>query len=165
MAIGSLLDAVEDAARDDFNASHLPWRIDVEGPRSAVTSRVRMGGSWFVDCRVRRMTGRRGVRDIRETPGDFIAVLLVDRGTEIFTQNDVETAVPAGTAALWDSVWVDENSRCRQGPGPRRPCPASRIGAPQDPRDQLPSALFGTGCSCARRRMASCRRERTPSFA
>jgi len=104
MATGSLLDRVEDAAHDDFNASHLPWRIDVEGPRSAVTSRVRMGASWFVDCRVGRMTGRRGVRDIRETPGDFIAVLLVDRGTEIFTQDDVETAVPAGTAALWDSV-------------------------------------------------------------
>ncbi|HWM01715.1 MAG TPA: AraC family transcriptional regulator [Actinophytocola sp.] len=104
MATRSLLDPVEDAARDDFNASHLPWRIDVDGPRSAVTSRVRMGGSWFVDCRVGRMTGRRGVRDIRETPGDFIAVLLVDRGTEIFTQNDVETVVTAGTAALWDSV-------------------------------------------------------------
>jgi len=104
MATGSLLDPVEHAAPDDFNASHLPWRIDVEGPRSAVTSRVRMGGSWFVDCRVGRMTGRRGVRDIRETPGDFIAVLLVDRGTEIFTQYDVETTVPASTAVLWDSV-------------------------------------------------------------
>ena len=104
MATESLLDPVEDAVHDDFNASHLPWRIDVEGPRSAVTSRVSMGGSWFVDCCVGRMIGRRGVRDIRETPGDFIAVLLVDRGTEIFTQNDVETVVTAGTAALWDSV-------------------------------------------------------------
>jgi AraC-like DNA-binding protein len=104
MSTGSLLDQVENAAHDDFNASHLPWRIDVEGPGSAVTSRFRMGGSWFVDCCVGRMTGRRGVRDIRETPGDYIAVLLVDRGTEIFTQNDVETVVTAGTAALWDSV-------------------------------------------------------------
>ena len=104
MATGSLLDRVEDAAHDDFNASHLPWRIDVDGPGSAVTSRIRMGGSWFVNCRVGRMTGRRGLRDIQETPGDFIAVLLVDRGTEIFTQNDVETVVTAGTAALWDSV-------------------------------------------------------------
>jgi AraC family transcriptional activator of tynA and feaB len=104
MATGSLLDRVEAASCDDFNASHLPWRIDVEGPRSAVTSRVRMGASWFVNCRVGRMTGRRGVPDIRETPGDFIAVLLVDSGTEIFTQNDVETVVPAGTATLWDSV-------------------------------------------------------------
>jgi AraC family transcriptional regulator, positive regulator of tynA and feaB len=104
MPTGSLLGSVEDAVHDDFNASHLPWRIDVEGPRSAVTSRVGMGGSWFVDCSVGRMIGRRGVRDIRETPGDFIAVLLVDRGTEIFTQNDVETVVTAGTATLWDSV-------------------------------------------------------------
>ena len=75
MPTGSLVGSVEDAVHDDFNASHLPWRIDVEGPRSAVTSRVGMGGSWFVDCSVGRMIGRRGVRDIRETPGDFIAVL------------------------------------------------------------------------------------------
>jgi AraC-like DNA-binding protein len=104
MASGSLLDSVDHAVHDDFNASHLAWRIDVEGPHPAVTSRVGMGGSWFVDCRVGRMIGRRGVRDIQETPGDFIAVLLVDRGTEIFTQDAVETAVTPGTAALWDSV-------------------------------------------------------------
>ena len=101
MTLKTLLDPVED---DNFNASHLPWRIDLEGPCSAVTSRVGMGRSWFVDCSVGRMIGRRGVRDIRETSGDFIAVLLVDRGTEIFTQNDAETVVTTGCAAMWDSV-------------------------------------------------------------
>jgi AraC-like DNA-binding protein len=104
MPAGSLLDPLEDSLHDDFNASHLPWRIDVEGPRSALTSRVGMGGPWFVNCSVGRMIGRRGARDIRETPGDYIAVLMVDRGTEIFTQNDVETVVTPGTVALWDSV-------------------------------------------------------------
>lgn len=73
MATGSLLGPVEEAVHDDVNASHLPWQIDVEGPLSPVTSRVWMGGSWFVDCSVGRMIGRRGMRDIRETPGDFIA--------------------------------------------------------------------------------------------
>jgi AraC family transcriptional activator of tynA and feaB len=104
MATGRLLESVGDDVYDDFGASHLLWRIDVQAPRPPVTSRVHMGRPWFVDCSVGRMTGRRGPRDIRETPGDFIAVLLVDRGVEIFTQNDVQTTVTPGTATLWDSV-------------------------------------------------------------
>ena len=64
MTTGSLLDSIEDSVLDSFNASHLPWHIDVEGPLPPVTSRVGMGGSWFVDCRVGRMIGRRRLRDI-----------------------------------------------------------------------------------------------------
>ena len=55
---------------------------------------------------LRRADDRAGVGSgtSPDTPGDFIAVLLFDRSTEIFSQNDVETVVRAGAAALWDSV-------------------------------------------------------------
>lgn len=88
----------------DFCVSHLPWRLDVDNIDSVATSTVALGGPWFVDCRVDWMLGHRGSREIRDTPGDFIAMLMVRRGTEVFTQHERCAEIKPGTAALWDSA-------------------------------------------------------------
>lgn len=88
----------------EFCTSHLPWRIDVHRPISVVTSRVGLGGPWFVDCSVGRMVGRRGGREIDSTPADYMALLMVKDGTELFTQDDSCAEVTPGSATLWDST-------------------------------------------------------------
>jgi AraC-like DNA-binding protein len=50
------------------------------------------------------MTGRRRAVELRQTPGEYVALLMVHRGTEHLVQHGRTAEVQAGTAALWDGV-------------------------------------------------------------
>lgn len=91
----------------DFRTSHLPWTLHVDSPSTIMTSQVSLradtGGPWFVDCQVDRMVGHRGRRQIDETAEQYVAMLIVRGGTEVFSQRGLQARVGPGQAALWDS--------------------------------------------------------------
>lgn len=95
---------VDDDAFDAISASHLPWALDLGDDRAPVSTRWDLGDPWVVGCRIGRMTGRRGRAELRSTPGEYVAVLLVHRGTEYLSQEGRTAEVTAGGAALWDGV-------------------------------------------------------------
>jgi AraC family transcriptional activator of tynA and feaB len=88
----------------DFSSSHLPWRLDV-GRHEALRHKTRtLGEFWAVECKLGGMSGRRGATELRRTEGEHLAVLLVRKGSEIFTQNDKTALVGEGCAVIWDGV-------------------------------------------------------------
>ncbi|MBN9112274.1 MAG: helix-turn-helix transcriptional regulator [Pseudonocardia sp.] len=95
---------VDDDAFDAISASHLPWSLDLGDDRAPTSARWDLGDPWVVGCRIGRMTGRRGRAELRDTPGEYVAVLLVHRGTEYLRQEGRTAEVTAGGAALWDGV-------------------------------------------------------------
>jgi AraC family transcriptional activator of tynA and feaB len=101
-------DVVSNQMVTDFASSHLPWRLDVRRHAALRHVTQTLGKSWIVDCTLGGMVGRRGPAEIRQTDGEFIAVLLVRRGTEVFTQSDRKTIVAEGTAVIWDGVRAAE---------------------------------------------------------
>ncbi|MET0915406.1 MAG: hypothetical protein ABWY81_04305, partial [Jiangellaceae bacterium] len=46
----------------------------------------------------------RRAHELRQTPGEYVALLMVHQGTEVLTQHGGSATVTAGTAALWDGV-------------------------------------------------------------
>ncbi|WP_009476373.1 helix-turn-helix domain-containing protein [Rhodococcus sp. JVH1] len=94
----------DDAPGNPFRTSHLPWNLEFDPAVAPTTTRVDLGEPWVVGCRVGRMSGRRSAPEIRNTQGEYAAVLMVHSGTEILTQQGRTTEVRAGTAALWDGV-------------------------------------------------------------
>ncbi|MFD9667643.1 helix-turn-helix domain-containing protein [Rhodococcus sp. NPDC059968] len=95
---------VDDGPGNPFKTSHLPWNLEFDPAVAPTTTRVDLGEPWVVGCRVGRMSGRRRAPEIRDTPGEYVALLMVHHGTEILAQQGRSTEVPAGTAALWDGV-------------------------------------------------------------
>jgi len=97
------------AMRDDelfesIAASHLPWHLDLGATLEPAAERWSLADTWAVNCRIGRMYGQRRPAELRRTPGEFVALLMVHRGTEILVQNGRTTKVTPGTAALWDGV-------------------------------------------------------------
>lgn len=87
-----------------IHESHLPWDLQLDGRVAPRTGRFALGDSWVVGCRIGPMAGRRRSGELRRTPGEFVAVLLVERGTEVLVQQGRTAEVRAGGAALWDGV-------------------------------------------------------------
>ena len=77
---------VDDAPGNPFRTSHLPWNLEFDPAVAPTTTRVDLGEPWVVGCRVGRMSGRRRAPEIRNTQGEYAAVLMVHSGTEILTQ-------------------------------------------------------------------------------
>lgn len=88
----------------EFASSHLPWRLDVRRHAKLRHLTRRLGKPWTVGCTLGGMVGRRGPAELRQTDGEFIAVLLVQRGAEVFAQSGRETLVGEGMALIWDGV-------------------------------------------------------------
>ncbi len=89
---------------ESFRASHLPWDLQFDPAVPPSHDRVDLGEPWFVGCTVGWMSGRRRARELRDSPGEYVALLMVDQGIEVFTQRGQSATVRAGTAVLWDGV-------------------------------------------------------------
>jgi AraC family transcriptional activator of tynA and feaB len=87
-----------------ISLSHLPWALRLDGAEVPRTREADLGGSRVVRCRIGAMTGRRSPSEIRQTSGEFVALLIVHRGEETLTQGGRSATVRPGTAALWDGV-------------------------------------------------------------
>jgi AraC-like DNA-binding protein len=94
----------ENESFESFRASHLPWNLQSDPAVPPSHHRADLGEMWSVGCTVGWMSGRRRTRELRDTPGEYVALLLVHQGIEVFTQRGVSSTVTAGTAVLWDGV-------------------------------------------------------------
>ncbi len=89
---------------ESFRASHLPWNLQFDPVVPPTHNRVDLGEPWVVGCTVGWMSGRRRARELRDSPGEYVALLMVDQGIAVFTQRGQSATVRAGTAVLWDGV-------------------------------------------------------------
>lgn len=97
-------DVVSNEMVVDFSSSHLPWRLDV-GRQAELRHETRtLGEFWTVGCTLGGIVGRRGTTELRRTEGEYLALLLVRQGTEVFSQQDRKATVGPGTAVIWDGV-------------------------------------------------------------
>lgn len=107
---------VSDDMVQDFATSHLPWQLDVQRQTGLRHDTRDLGDCWTVTTALGGMHGHRGSPELRRTNGEYLALLLVQRGREVFTQHRGAATVDAGTALLWDGVRPAE---CHS-PGPLR---------------------------------------------
>lgn len=89
---------------NEFASSHLPWRLDVHRQSALCHSTRTFGEFWAVSSALGGMVGRRDQREIRRTEGEFLGVLLVHSGQEVFTQRGHKAVVNSGSALIWDGV-------------------------------------------------------------
>jgi hypothetical protein len=114
----------------DITESHLPWALDLDPQFEPRSRRFSLGESWVVGCRIGPMTGRRRSGELRRTAGEFVAVLLVERGTEVLVQQGRTAEVGAGAAARWDGVHASNVSQVGAWSSGRCSCRGRRWHAP-----------------------------------
>ena len=101
---GGRPDLSQDERFEAIARSHLPWQLDLDAGFTPRTREATLGESRVVGCHIGGMVGRRRRGELRRTPGEFVAVLMVNRGTEYISQHGRTAEVGAGAAALWDGV-------------------------------------------------------------
>jgi AraC family transcriptional activator of tynA and feaB len=101
-------DAVVDEWRTMLSATHLPWSVAVPpAGDSAFAASVRR---WWiddlalVDCECGPCSGTRTRRELADTDGEFVVVLITLAGRETVSQNSAEACLKPGDAVAWDST-------------------------------------------------------------
>jgi AraC-like DNA-binding protein len=95
--------------QDMLSATHLPWTVQVdpcddERPFEAWVRRWWIDDLALVDCECSPCSGTRQRRQLADTDGEFVVVLMTRAGSETVSQGDVETAMRPGDAVVWDST-------------------------------------------------------------
>jgi AraC family transcriptional regulator, positive regulator of tynA and feaB len=88
-----------------LSATHLPWtgRIDPDRPFEAWVRRWWIDDLALVDCECSPCSGARRRRQVGETDGEFVVVLMTRAGRESVSQGDAEAELRPGDALIWDS--------------------------------------------------------------
>jgi AraC family transcriptional regulator, positive regulator of tynA and feaB len=93
-----------------LSATHLPWTVSVPVPEQpgapvfeAWVRRWWIDDVALVDCECGPCSGVRTRRQLADTDGDFVVVLITRAGRETVSQRDREAALSAGDAVVWDS--------------------------------------------------------------
>lgn len=92
-----------------LSATHLPWTVTVpkpdEGSRvfEAWVRRWWIDDLALVDCECGPCSGTRQRRQLADTDGEFVVVLITRAGRETVSQGDTEACLRAGDAVAWDS--------------------------------------------------------------
>lgn len=92
-----------------LSATHLPWRVTIAHPHSegAFDAWVRR---WWIDdlalldCECSPCSGARARRQLADTDGEFVAVLITRSGAETVCQGDASADLRPGDAVAWDST-------------------------------------------------------------
>jgi AraC-like DNA-binding protein len=89
-----------------LSTTHLPWtvRIDPDRPFDAWVRRWWIDDLALVDCECGPCSGTRRRRQMGETDGEFVVVLLTRSGRETVSQGDAEAELRSGDAVIWDST-------------------------------------------------------------
>lgn len=92
-----------------LSATHLPWTVAVPEQRPGRVFEARVRRWWIddlalVDCECGPCSGTRQRRQVAETDGEFIVVLVTRSGRETVSQGDAEAHLRAGDAVAWDST-------------------------------------------------------------
>ncbi|MBW0114862.1 helix-turn-helix domain-containing protein [Pseudonocardia abyssalis] len=92
--------------REMLSATHLPWTVSVpDAP--AFDARIRR---WWiddlalVDCACGPCSGTRQRRQVADTDGEFVTVLITRAGRETVSQCGVEAELKPGDVVAWDST-------------------------------------------------------------
>ncbi|GAA3219527.1 helix-turn-helix domain-containing protein [Pseudonocardia petroleophila] len=92
-----------------LSATHLPWSVridpDHDGPPfEAWVRRWWIDDLALVDCECGPCSGTRQRRQIGDTDGEFVVVLMTRAGRETVSQGDAEAELRPGDAVVWDST-------------------------------------------------------------
>jgi AraC family transcriptional activator of tynA and feaB len=92
-----------------LSATHLPWTVAVPPQRPGRVFAARVRRWWIddlalVDCECGPCSGTRQRRQVAETDGEFVVVLITRSGSETVSQGDAEANLRAGDAVAWDST-------------------------------------------------------------
>jgi AraC family transcriptional regulator, positive regulator of tynA and feaB len=92
-----------------LSATHLPWTVNVPAQRPGQRFEASVRRWWIddlalVDCECDPCSGTRQRRQVTDTEGEFVVVLITRSGTETVTQAGSEVNLRAGDAVVWDST-------------------------------------------------------------
>lgn len=106
-----------DAERDErteeweqmLSTTHLPWTVQLDPiadgrPFSASVRRRWVDDIALVDCECGPCSGTRQRRQMGDTDGEFVVVLMTRAGRETVSQGDAEAVLKPGDAVVWDST-------------------------------------------------------------
>jgi AraC-like DNA-binding protein len=95
-----------EATRTMISKLHLPWSLTLrDGERHNCRLNWHpLAGCSVIECRSDRLAGRRDGRELRQTVGDYLGLLLVLAGRERVRQDDVAVELGAGDLLLWDGA-------------------------------------------------------------
>ena len=90
-----------------LSATHLPWTVQVDDLGRGFEAWVRrlwIDDLALVDCECDPCSGTRQRRQLGDTDGEFVVVLMTRAGRETVTQGDAEAELRPGDAVVWDST-------------------------------------------------------------
>jgi len=93
-----------------LSATHLPWTVQVDARRDADRPFEAWVRRWWiddlalVDCECGPCSGSRQRRQLGDTDGEFVVVLITRAGRETVSQCDTEAVLKPGDAVVWDST-------------------------------------------------------------
>lgn len=115
MATGGELWITDAAAADRphqwqrmLSATHLPWAVSVPVQPPGMLFEAWIRRWWIadlalVDCECGPCSGTRQRRQLAETDGEFVVVLITKAGSETVAQGTAEATMRPGDAVAWDS--------------------------------------------------------------
>jgi AraC family transcriptional activator of tynA and feaB len=97
-----------DRWQEMLSSTHLPWTVAAP-PRDGQPFEASARRRWLddlalVDCRCGPCSGARQRREIGETEGDFVVVLITRSGRETVSQDGADRVLGPGDAIAWDST-------------------------------------------------------------
>lgn len=95
-----------DQWRSVLSATHLPWTVAIPAQRGFRASARRwwIDDLAMVDCECGPCSGTRARRQLADTDGEYVVVLITRSGAETVTQGTAEAAMRPGDAVVWDST-------------------------------------------------------------
>jgi AraC family transcriptional activator of tynA and feaB len=92
-----------------LSTTHLPWTVQISPPDDDRPFEARVRRWWIddlalVDCECSPCSGTRQRRQLADTDGEFVTVLIARSGRETVSQGEAEAALRPGDAVLWDST-------------------------------------------------------------
>lgn len=97
-----------DRWQEMLSSTHLPWAV-APPPRDGEPFEASARRRWIddlalVDCRCGPCSGSRQRREIAETEGEFVVVLITRSGRETVSQDGADRVLGPGDAVTWDST-------------------------------------------------------------
>lgn len=95
--------------QDMLSATHLPWTVQIAPQDDGRAFEARVRRWWIedlalVDCECGPCSGTRQRRQVGDTDGEFIVVLMNRAGRETVSQGNAEVELQPGDAVVWDST-------------------------------------------------------------
>src|SRR4051794_24175898 len=92
-----------------LSATHLPWAVQISPPEDERPFKAWVRRWWIddlalVDCGCSPCSGARQRRQLADTDGEFVVVLIDRSGRETVSQGGAEAALRPGDAVVWNST-------------------------------------------------------------